>query len=368
MTASAERPPPRPGPTAPLRIALIASARHPIRDPFAGGLEAHTWTLSKALRARGHEITIFAGPGSDPGLGVVEIPFRPPRISEAACRDTSMVAAHWLAEHHAYLQLMLDLSREPTRYDIVHNNSLHYLPVAMAAVLSVPVVTTLHTPPTPWLESAIQAPPHCPMRFSAVSDHTAAAWRHVVPAATVVRNGIDTERWRPGPGGEELVWSGRIVPEKGAHLAIEAARLAGRGLRLAGPVGDTEYFETCVRPRLDRTITYAGHLSQPELCELVGSSAAAVVSPCWDEPYGLVIAEALACGTPVCGFARGALPEIVTDDCARLVEPGDRTALAAAVEPTIALSRAAARRHAEAFCSMEVMTRRYERFYRSVSA
>ncbi|MCX4237014.1 MULTISPECIES: glycosyltransferase family 4 protein [Streptomyces] len=370
MTASAAGPPPRSAPAAPLRIALIASARHPIRDPFAGGLEAHTWTLSKALRARGHKVTIFAGPGSDPDLGVVEMPFRPPRISEAACRDTSMVAAHWLAEHHAYLQLMLDLSRPPARgdYDIVHNNSLHYLPVAMAAVLSVPVVTTLHTPPTPWLESAIQAPPLCPIRFSAVSDHTAAAWRHVVPAATVVRNGIDIERWHPGPGGDELVWSGRIVPEKGAHFAIEAARLAGRGLRLAGPVGDTEYFEACVRPRLDRTITYAGHLSQPELCELVGSSAAAVVSPCWDEPYGLVIAEALACGTPVCGFARGALPEIVTDDCARLVRPGDCTALAAAVEPTIALSRTAARRHAEAFCSMEVMTRSYERFYHSVSA
>ncbi|MGC5563657.1 glycosyltransferase [Streptomyces sp. FR-108] len=368
MTAPAVGPPPRPASAAPLRIALIASARHPIRDPFAGGLEAHTWTLSKALRAHGHQVTIFAGPGSDPALGVVEMPFRPPRISEAACRDTSMVAAHWLAEHHAYLQLMLDLSRTPARYDIVHNNSLHYLPVAMAAVLSAPVVTTLHTPPTPWLESAIQAPPLCPMRFSAVSDHTAAAWRHVVPTATVVRNGIDTERWHPGPGGDDLVWSGRIVPEKGAHFAIEAARLAGRGLRLAGPVGDTEYFEACVRPRLDRTITYAGHLSQPELCELVGSSAAAVVSPCWDEPYGLVIAEALACGTPVCGFARGALPEIVTDDCARLVRPGDRTALAAAVEPTIALSRTAARHHAEAFCSMEVMTRSYERFYHSVSA
>ncbi|SDD88603.1 glycosyltransferase family 4 protein [Streptomyces prasinopilosus] len=364
---AAARPDPHP-PPAPLQIALIASARHPIRDPFAGGLEAHTWTLSKELIARGHEVTVFAGPGSDPALGVVEMPVRPPRISEAARWDASMVAPEWLEEHHAYLQLMLDLSHEPARYDIVHNNSLHYLPVAMAAALPVPVVTTLHTPPTPWLESAVQAARRCPVRFSAVSEHTATSWRHVVPDATVVRNGIDTRRWHPGPGGEELVWSGRIVPEKGAHLAIEAARLAGRGLRLAGPVGDAEYFEACVRPRLGRTITYEGHLPQPDLCELVGSSAAAVVTPCWDEPYGLVTAEALACGTPVCGFDRGALPEIVTDDCARLVPPGDCAALAKAVEPTIGLSRAAARRHAESFCSVEVMTRSYERFYRAVSA
>ncbi|MGJ3561373.1 hypothetical protein ACR6C2_36390 [Streptomyces sp. INA 01156] len=144
----------------------------------------------------------------------------------------------------------------------MHNNSLHYLPVAMAAVLSVPVVTTLHTPPTPWLESAIQATPHCPVRFSAVSDHTAAAWRHVVPAATVVRNGIDTRRWYPGPGGEELVWSGGSCRE--GRAPGDRGCTAGRpGLRLAGPVGDTEYFEACIRPRLDRTITYAGHLPRP---------------------------------------------------------------------------------------------------------
>ncbi|MFD5200548.1 glycosyltransferase [Streptomyces sp. NPDC058375] len=365
---SGTRRPPSQPPTAPLRIALIASARHPIAEPFAGGLEAHTWTLSTALRARGHEVAVFAGPGSDPALGVVEMPLRAPRISEGARRDKSMVAVLWLEEHHAYLQLMLDLSREPGRYDVVHNNSLHYLPVAMAPALSAPVVTTLHTPPTPWIESAIQAAPHCPVHFSAVSDHTAAAWRHVVPAATVVRNGIDTRRWHPGSGGEELVWSGRIVPEKGTHLAIEAAKLSGRGLRIAGPVGDSEYFEACIRPQLNRTITYTGHLHQPDLCELVGSSAAAVVTPCWDEPYGLVVAEALACGTPVCGFARGALPEIITQDCGRLATPGDCAELAKVVEPTIGLSRADARRHAEAFCSMDVMTRSYERFYRSVSA
>ncbi|MFD5721546.1 glycosyltransferase family 4 protein [Streptomyces sp. NPDC127036] len=363
---STQRPAPPPV-RAPLRIALIASARHPIRDPFAGGLEAHTWTLSKALRARGHEVTVFAGPGSDPDLGVVEIPLSPVRISEAARRDPSMVASHWVQDHHAYLQLMLDLAHGPARYDIVHNNSLHYLPVAMAAALSTPVVTTLHTPPTPWLESAIQAA-HSPVHFSAVSDHTATAWRHVVPSATVVRNGIDTQRWQPGPGGEELVWSGRIVPEKGTHLAIEAAQIAGRKLRIAGPIGDSEYFENCIRPHLGRSITYAGHLPQPELRDLVGSSAAAVVTPCWDEPYGLVIAEALACGTPVCGFARGALPEIVTADCARLVPPGDCMALAKVIEPTIGLSRTAARNHAEAFCSMDVMTRSYEHFYHAVAS
>ena len=94
----------------------------------------------------------------------------------------------------------------------------------------------------------------------------------------------------------------------------------------------------------------------------------ALVTPCWDEPYGLVVAEALACGTPVCGFARGALPELLPEDCGRLVAPGDVEALAAALGPASRLSRATAREHAVRTCSLDVMVDRYVELYDSLAA
>ena len=344
-----------------MRVGIVASARFPIVEPFAGGLEAHTWSLAHGLRSRGHEVTVFAAPGSDPALGARELQVRYPTISDLARSDISMTPEWWLQEHHAYLSLMLELRESDL--DVVHNNSLHYLPVAMAASLRAPVVTTLHTPPTPWLESAIQAPRHCPVVFAAVSRHTARAWRHVVPHATVVRNGVDTNRWRQGSGGGPAVWSGRLVPEKGPHLAVQAARLAGVPLRLAGPVLDTAYFDQMVRPWLGHDVEHVGHLRTDELVELVGAASVSLVTPCWEEPYGLVVAESLSCGTPVAGFARGALPELVDSRQARLVAPGDVTALAAAVLQAAELDRDQARAHAVSTCSVEAMVDGYEALY-----
>ncbi|MFI9121326.1 glycosyltransferase family 4 protein [Streptomyces bikiniensis] len=353
---------------APLRVALIASARFPVREPFAGGLEAHTWTLAKALSERGHHVELFAAPGSDPSLGLNELPVHRPVLSNAARADVSMPDAVWMAEHHAYLRLMLDLARDgERRFDVVHNNSLHHLPVAMASALRLPVVTTLHTPPTPWLESAVQAQERCPVTFTAVSSHMAEAWHATAPGARVIRNGIDTRLWSPGPGGPYLVWSGRLVPEKGAHLAAEAARKAGWPLRMAGPVGDRQYFADRVEPLLGDGAEYVGHLSRQDLVRLVGGAAAALVTPCWDEPYGLVVAEALACGTPVCGFDRGALGEILTPECGRLAPPGDSAALADLVHETVSLDRRAARERAEHFCSLDAMAEQYTAIYEELT-
>ena len=272
-----------------LRIALIASARHPIRQPFAGGLEAQTWVLADGLRRRGHQVALFAAPGSDPALGADLLSVHRLDISPAARRDVSMPDAQWLAEHHAYLSLMLRLMHDGHAYDVVHNNSLHYLPLAMARALNVPVLTTLHTPPTPWLESAILSGP-CPATFTAVSARTAAAWRHVVPAATPILNGIDLDVWRPGPGGGPLVWFGRLVPEKGADLAIEAARRADLPLQLVGPVSDPDFFAERIRPHLGDGVDYLGHLhTTPSSTSSAGpgprSSRRAGTSPTdWSRP------------------------------------------------------------------------------------
>ncbi len=280
-----------------LRICLIASSRFPIREPFAGGLEAHTHALATQLTSRGHAVSLFAAPGSDPGLGTTELPVEIFRPGHAERADTAVTPASWMSEHHAYLGLMLELAETGRdRFDVIQNNSLHHLPVAMASAVDVPMVTTLHTPPVPWLESAVRyAPPSS--AFVAVSRFTARAWSHAV-TCTTIPNGIDVGRWRPGEGGGPAIWSGRLVPEKAPHLAIDAARLAGMPLVLAGPCPDRAYFETLIRPRLGGPIRYLGHLSHVELREQVAGARVAVVTPVWDEPYGLVAAEALACGTP----------------------------------------------------------------------
>lgn len=350
------------------RVALVASARYPIREPYPGGLEAHTGQLARALRERGHDVTVFAAPGSDPDLEVRPLPPLP-EISASARHDVAMPADWFLAEHHAYLSLLVTLSGEPGRYDVVHNNSLHYLPLSFADLVDAPVLTTLHTPPTPWMESAVRLGDPERLHFAAVSEHTAAEWSSAVGTrATVVRNGVDVERWRPGPGGGPPVWFGRIVPEKGPVEAIRAARAAGVGLRLAGPRPDRRYFDDEVAPLLGDGIVYEGHLGHEALSRLVGGASVAVVSPCWDEPYGLVVAEALACGTPVAGFARGALPEIVDSSCGVLVPPGDVVALAAAIGLAAELSRDAARSRAVRHCSAGAMVSGYERLYRTVAA
>lgn len=353
-----------------LRVVVIAPHRHRIREPFAGGLEAHVWHLVRRLRDLGHEVVLAAAEGSDgvePGLA---FPRRPWRASPAAAGDVSMPAPEFMAEHHAYLRVMLALA--DGRYghvDVVHNHSLHHLPVAMASALPAPMLTTLHTPPTPWLESAVMlADPQDGSTFAAVSGYTADAWSVLPQRPTVVHNGVDLDEWPLGEGGDWLVWSGRLVPEKCPHLAIDAARLAGMRLRVAGPLSDREYFAREIAPRLGPDVQYVGHLAHNDLATLVGSSAAALVTPCWDEPFGLVVAESLACGTPVAAFRRGGIPEVVAGpECGALVDPQDVEALAAALPRVVTLDRAVVREHARSALSVERMVREYLDLYRELA-
>jgi glycosyltransferase involved in cell wall biosynthesis len=344
-----------------LRICLIASSRFPVAEPFAGGLEAHTHALATELQRRGHSVTLFAAPGSDPRLSADALrvdAFEPSALARA---DVGAPAIGWMQEHHAYLALMLELCRTGAdRFDVVHNNSLHHLPVAMSNALPLPLVTTLHTPPTTWLESAIQLTPAA--RFVAVSRFTADQWRSSTQA-DVILNGVDTERWSEGPGGSGAVWFGRLVPEKAPHLAIEAARRAGMAIDLAGPVFDRAYFAQQIEPQLDDRVRYLGHLGTAELAERVGRAAVTAVTPLWDEPYGLVAAESMSCGTPVAAFDRGALSEFVSAESGRLAAPDDTDALAHAMREAAHLPRSAVRRHALRHCSLRAMVDQYETLY-----
>lgn len=361
-----------------LRICLVANCRFPIAEPFTGGLESMTWHLARELVKRGHEVSLFAGPGSDPRLGTVELGVDTiaghadgpgeasgSPVGPGGRLDVGAPPSVEVAEHHAYLALLVGLAGERgAHFDVLHNNSLHYLPVAMAPALPMPVITTLHTPPLWWLESAVRLD-RGTSTFAAVSRFTADTWSPITPSVCVP-NGIDLSRWPTGPGGTGAVWSGRVVPEKAPHEAIKAARRAGMPLTLAGPVLDERYFREAVQPLLGLGIDYVGHLDQADLADLVGRSAVAIVTPDWDEPYGLVAAEALACGTPVAAYARGGLPEVLTADTGRLAAPGDVDMLAAAVVTAAGLDRRACRQHAEADLSLERMVDLHEDVYYEV--
>ena len=346
-----------------LRIGLIAHHVAAIRPPFVGGVESFTWYLARWLAGRGHDVVLYAAPGSSvPGVEVEELDLEP-ELSEAARSDVSMPPEAFMRAHHAYQRLMLELA-ESTRHDLVHAHSLHYLPVAMAPMLHVPMLLTLHCPPTPWLESALRARRSgAAPTLSAVSEATRRLWAEVVDCPDVVPNGVDIDAWPSGPGGDAAVWSGRIVPEKAPHLAIDAARRAGLSLRLAGPIVDHAYYAAEVEPRLGSDAVHLGHLSHEALAALVGASRVAIVSSVWNEPFGLVAAEAMATGTPVAGFAVGGLPRVVGCEGGVLVEQGNVEALAAAVRAASSLDRCRVRAHAESVAGIEAMGRRYEALY-----
>lgn len=347
----------------PLRIGLIGSVRFRQRPPFAGGLEAHTWMLAEGLRDRGHDVTMFGTDAPD-GCAVrtVAIDWTP---SEASRADLTSVPEEVVAEHHAYLKILRSLALREVEVDVVHNNSTHLLPVAMAPLVPVPMVTTLHTPPTPWLESALALREPRAGHVLSVSHANAAQW----PAGTVdevVGNGVDCDVWHPRddvrPAG--AAWFGRLVPEKAPHLAIDAARAAGLEIELAGPVHDRRYFELQIAPRLGDDVRYLGHLGPAECARFIAAAEVCIVTPVWAEPFGFVVAEALACGTPVAGFASGAVPELLDETVGRLAPVGDVASLAAAVLEARGLDRSACRRHAVERFSLDTMVDRYTDVFR----
>jgi glycosyltransferase involved in cell wall biosynthesis len=354
-----------------LTVAVLAPSTYPVAEPYLGGLESFVGGLVTGLRERGHRVLLFAAAGSTQAQPEVLAGggWRPDELSRA---DPSMPAEAFMREHHAHLAV-LDALRTTyaDQVDVVHNNSLHYLPLSLAGTLPFPTVTTLHTPPTPWLTSALSAGGSS-RAFTAVSRFTARQWEPWVPRAEVVHNGVDPERWTLGPGGGGLLWFGRIVPEKAPHLAVAAAAAAGRHLHLVGPALDPEYFAAQIEPHLGRGATWHGHLGGAELAGAVGRADAVLVTPVWDEPYGLVAAEAAMCGTPVVAFDRGGINEVlrphVGEQVGIVVPDADVEAMAAAIGPATSLDRSAVRAAALSHLSAQSMVGRYESVLRAAAS
>jgi glycosyltransferase involved in cell wall biosynthesis len=349
-----------------MKIGIIAHTHFPIREPFAGGLEAHTHMLTRALMQRGHDITLFATPQSDPSL-----PIHPIHPDTLALDYTILPQMHhtdgqerFMQELHAYQSLMLELRESD--FDVIHTNSVHYLPISLAPLLPMPVVTVLHTPPFAWLQSAVLLEqPHQKMNYIFISQALKNLWQGFVRNGDVVHNGIDMQRWAFNPiAGDYAVWTGRMVPEKGAHYAIHAAREAGIKLKLAGAIQDQAYFERAVAPYMSDMITYEGHMDYQALYDLVSNARVFLATPCWEEPFGLTVAEALACGTPVVAFRRGAMPELVKQGAGEVVPFADVNAMAQAL---LCVMNSANRQHAHDIAqrcfSLDAMVEQYELIY-----
>lgn len=322
-----------------LRVLVVAPERHPLRQPHAGGLEAVVWNRVRWLRRRGHHVDLCAAEGSDFLGSSIDLHLPSPRWHhDRSVSDTENPAGHRRRMSDAFARVRERITDPLDRVDVVDNHSLHGDPILWSRDAGVPVLTTLHTPPLPDMVQAARAlPASAPHRFLAVSQYTARAWSAEGVDAFVFPNGVDSAQWQRGAGGDDWVWFGRIVPEKAPHLAIRAARLAGARLRIAGRIGDREYFVREVEPLLGDGVDYVGPLRQPELCALVGASAVALVTPVWSEPFGLVLAETLMTGTPVVAFDEGGAREVLAGlpGCS-VVPAGDVAALSRAA---VALAR-----------------------------
>lgn len=263
-------------------------------------------------------------------LGADDIFAMPPLHWDGASPSDQCYPPSYVDQSLPALARALDaIAEHHDRYDVISNHCLDPLPVRRAASLGVPMVTTLHTPIDSGFAAAGARSGGTGSRFLAVSEYTRDIWSSAGISAQVLPNAVDPRAWPAGPGGDDLVWFGRVVPEKAPHLAVDVARRLRRRLVIAGRVGDERYEREVLRPMLGPDVMCVGELDPVRLADLVGNSAASIATPVWDEPFGLVAPESLMCGTPMVSFAVGGVPEIARDSVGMAtVPPGDTAAMA----------------------------------------
>ncbi|UZO82405.1 glycosyltransferase [Aquimarina sp. ERC-38] len=351
-----------------MKIAVIAHAHYPIREPYPGGLEMLTHILCNQLVLRGHDVDLYAHKDSETLAHVI------PLCDQGMQLET---VDQYLAEldgiDEAFVLKNLAYSKAINRianadYDVVHNHSLHYAPIIIGNNINKPMITTLHTPPFPLLQlGTVAVKDHNNQVFTAVSNRLGQIWQPYIDHYEVVYNGIDLNQWQfsPNKKSEHLLFTGRICKEKGVKDAISFALKAKLPLKIVGPKCVPEYFEKEVAPHLSNPlISYEGHLKQSEINMLYENALATLFFSTWEEPYGLVIAESLATGTPVIAYNKGAAPEILTDSCGILLEEGSTFDNAGEVlTRLLTIVPKDCRQRAEDFCNIQYMIDSYEDLY-----
>jgi len=332
-----------------MRIAQVATLAAPVRRRPGGdgSVEASVWLLTAELARLGHQVTVFACGGSEVDGELVET-LPGPYASPGSPGDWQL--CEWMNLCRAV--------EESGRFDVVHSHAyLWGLP--LEPLSRAPMVHTMHVWPYDDAAGLWRRRPEA--MIAALSRFQWSAYGDLSPAA-VVPHGLDAQDFTFGADPDEyLCWLGRFIAGKGPLEAIEWARAAGRRLVMAGPAND--YFRDVVRPHVDGDqVEYVGHLDAAERDKLLGNAAALVYPVQAPEPFGLVLAEAMMCGTPVVARRLGAVPEIVDEGVIGItLDPGGDPGVA--VEAAVALDRSRVRAVAEQRFSAARMAADYAGLY-----
>jgi glycosyltransferase involved in cell wall biosynthesis len=332
-----------------VRIAIVAPPWVPIPPPAYGGTELAIDLLARGLQAAGHEVLLFTT-----GESTCPVP-RAFALPEADGMNMGSCVTELGHVMEAY-----DVVRD---HDVVHDHTIAG-PVYSERFPTLPVVTTNHGPFNPELSRIYR---RIDDRVSLIAiSHDQASRARGIKIAAVIHHGIDTAQFPVGRGdGEYFLYLGRMAPQKGVHRAARVARAAGVRLIIAAKMreaAERRYFESMVEPLLGPDVTYVGEVTWDDKLELL-LGATAVLNPIrWPEPFGLVMIEALATGTPVLAFAEGAAPEIIDDGVTGFL-CADEAAMVEAIGRVGALDRSACRAAVEARFSVERMVAAHVALY-----
>jgi glycosyltransferase involved in cell wall biosynthesis len=339
------------------RVAMLAPPWIPVPPSGYGGIESVIALLCRALVTHGHRVTLYAAPGSRSCAEVVEpLPRSFPEGIGRALYEVDHVARA--------LDAVDEWSDRGDPFDLIHDHS-GYTAVAMADRVSVPVVHTLHGAFTDDVLGFYRR--HTGKAHLVALSEAQRRSAPDLPIVATVPNPVDVSDWPFKARKEDYVLSvGRMTAEKGPHRAISAARAAGVRLILAGPVqpGQEEFFRREVAPFVDPySVQYVGEIGGERKKALFARARALLMPIRWEEPFGMVMVEALACGTPVIAFPEGAAVDIVQDGYNGYLAH-DEEAMAAAVGRLDRIDPADCRRSVAARFDLDAVAAGYERVYR----
>ena len=330
-----------------------------VPPPGYGGVESVVATLTEALKSRGNEVTLFCAPGSSSSAEVVTL------LGE--CHPDEIERSIYEVDHVARAFAAIDSERADGAFgfDVVHDHC-GFTALAMADRLETPLVHTLHGQFTS-ATSAFYARHASKATVVAISRAQRATAPGDLGGVAVIPNPIDVASWPLQEHKQDyLLWIGRMTEEKGPHRAIAAARLADVPLVLAGVIqpGQQAFFDEHVAPHVDGDrVRFLGEVGGSLKLSLFASARALLMPISWAEPFGMVMVEALACGTPVIAFPEGAASELVQHGQTGFLVR-DEIAMAAAVGRLGAISARQCRAWVAAHCDVDVVAGAYEASYR----